>query len=154
MCSLSAGRRRSQNGQRYVAGLRFWAGRTFHHRGWAAPGIAHRIAPPLPASIIGGAATPGGQWPGMVAGMELRDERIVVETDRYRITGMLSMPRDGYRSRLTDYLNADGRAFLALTDVTMAPIGSDAPITRSPFLAVAVNHIVIAMPAEPAAEPV
>jgi hypothetical protein len=84
--------------------------------------------------------------------MEHRDERIVVETDRYRITGLLSMPRDGYRSRLTDYLNADGRAFLALTDVTMGPIGAEGPFTHSPFIAVAVNHIVIAMPAEPSAE--
>ncbi len=85
--------------------------------------------------------------------MEHRDERIVVETDRYRITGTLSMPRDGYRSRLTDYLNADGRAFLALTEVEMKPIGTDGPITESPFLAVAVSHIAIAMPAEPSAAP-
>jgi hypothetical protein len=87
----------------------------------------------------------------MVAAMEHRDERIVVETERYRITGVLSMPRDGYRSRLTDYLNADGRAFLALTDVQLGPIDGEGPITHSPFLAVAVNHIVIAMPAEPRA---
>ena len=44
--------------------------------------------------------------------VEHRDERIVVETDRYRITGMLRLPRDGYRSRLTDYLNSSERAFL------------------------------------------
>lgn len=94
----------------------------------------------------------GARYADMVEVMEHRDERIVVETDRYRITGLLSMPRDGYRSRLTDYLNADGRAFLALTDVTMGPIEAEGPITHSPFLAVAVNHIVIAMPAEPAAE--
>ena len=53
--------------------------------------------------------------------MEHRDERIVVETDRYRITGLLRLPRDGYRSRLTDYLNSSERAFLALTDVEMLP---------------------------------
>jgi hypothetical protein len=82
--------------------------------------------------------------------MEHRDERIVVETNRYRITGMLSMPRDGYRSRLTDYLNADGRAFLALTSVEIVPIGAEEPVIASAFLAVAVSHIVIAMPAEPA----
>ena len=40
----------------------------------------------------------------------------MVETDRYRITGALRLPRDGYRSRLTDYLNSAKRAFVALTD--------------------------------------
>ena len=54
--------------------------------------------------------------------MEHRDERIVVETDRYRITGVLRLPRDGYRSRLTDYLNSSERAFVALTDVELVPV--------------------------------
>lgn len=82
--------------------------------------------------------------------MEYREERIVVETDRYRITGVLNMPRDGYRSRLTDYLNGAERAFLALTDVEITPINEDGPSLRRAFLAVALNHIVIAMPADPA----
>ena len=43
----------------------------------------------------------------------------MVETDRYRITGLLRLPRDGYRSRLTDYLNSSERAFVALTDDTV-----------------------------------
>ena len=77
--------------------------------------------------------------------VEHRDERIVVETDRYRITGMLRLPRDGYRSRLTDYLNSSERAFLALTDVELVPFdGGEAE--RRPFLAVSVSHVVLAMP--------
>jgi hypothetical protein len=83
--------------------------------------------------------------------MEQRVERIVVETDRYRITGVLSMPRDGYRSRLTDYLNAAERSFLALTDVEIAPLGGVEPVDRRPYVAVALNHIVLAMPADRAA---
>jgi hypothetical protein len=77
--------------------------------------------------------------------MEHRDERIVVETDRYRITGMLRLPRDGYRSRLTDYLNSSERMFLALTDVELVPFdGGQA--RRQPFLAVSLSHVVLAMP--------
>jgi hypothetical protein len=84
---------------------------------------------------------------GIVAAVEHRDERIVVETDRYRITGLLRLPRGGYRSRLTDYLNASERGFVPLTDVELEPLdGSGAP-ERCPFLALSVNHIVIAMPA-------
>ena len=80
--------------------------------------------------------------------MEQRDERIVLETSRYRIAGVLRLPKDGYRSRLTDYLNASERAFLPLTDVEITPLdGSSTPEFRQ-FLVISVQHIVIAMPAD------
>jgi hypothetical protein len=77
--------------------------------------------------------------------MEHRDERILVETDRYRITGVLRLPRDGYRSRLTDYLNSSERAFVALTDVELEPLPAGTR-ERHPFLAVSLAHVVLAMP--------
>ena len=80
--------------------------------------------------------------------MEHRDERIVVETERYRITGKVSIPREGYRSRMTDFLNLSERAFLALTDVEVAPIDGLGPVERRSFMALSVHHIVLAMPAE------
>jgi len=81
--------------------------------------------------------------------MELRDERIVVETSRYRITGILRLPKDGYRSRLTDYLNASERNFLPLTDVEIAPLdGGNAE--RRAFVALSLSQIVLAMPADAA----
>jgi hypothetical protein len=80
--------------------------------------------------------------------VEHRDEPIVVETGRYRITGSLRLPRDGYRSRLTDYLNASERAFLPLTDVEVSPLDGEAPTERRAFVAVSVSHIVLAMPTD------
>jgi hypothetical protein len=80
--------------------------------------------------------------------MEHRDERVVVETSRHRITGMLSLPRDGYRSRLTDYLNASEREFLALTDVEIEALAGTTPIERRPFVALSLAHVVLVMPAE------
>lgn len=80
--------------------------------------------------------------------MEQREQRIVVETDRYRITGVLSMPRDGYRSRLTDYLNASERAFVALTDVELEPLDGEGEPVRRDFLALSLSHVVLAMPAD------
>ncbi|HYB25557.1 MAG TPA: hypothetical protein VEF89_02970 [Solirubrobacteraceae bacterium] len=77
--------------------------------------------------------------------MEHRDERIVVETDRYRISGVLRLPRDGYRSRLTDYLNSSERVFVPLTDVEIVPFDGG-ETQRQPFLAVSLNHVVLAMP--------
>ncbi len=35
----------------------------------------------------------------------MRIERVVLETEHHRITGDLHLPREGYRSRLSDYLN-------------------------------------------------
>jgi hypothetical protein len=82
--------------------------------------------------------------------MEQRDERIVLETERYRITGALRLPRDGYRSRLTDYLNASERAFIPLTDVAMSRLDGTGEVEHREFLALALGHIVLAMPAEEA----
>jgi hypothetical protein len=88
-------------------------------------------------------------WPRV----DQRDVRIIVETDRHRITGLLRLPADGYRSRLTDYLNASERVFVALTDVEVAGLQGEPRIERRPFLALSLRHIVLAMPADDADVP-
>jgi hypothetical protein len=80
--------------------------------------------------------------------VEQRDERIIVETVRHRITGRLRLPADGYRSRLTDYLNASERLFLALTDVEVTNLDGPARVEKRDFLALSLRHVVLAMPAE------
>ena len=55
-------------------------------------------------------------------GMDHRRERIRIETERHRIVGELTLARDGYRSRVSDVLNAPERDFLTLTDVTVEPL--------------------------------
>jgi hypothetical protein len=77
--------------------------------------------------------------------MEHRDERIVVETSRYRVTGVLRLPKDGYRSRLTDYLNAAERNFLPLTDVEIEQLDRG-NVERRAFVALSLSQIVMAMP--------
>jgi hypothetical protein len=84
----------------------------------------------------------------MVARLEHRPETIVAETTRYRITGTLLLPRDGYRSRLTDYLNASERSFIPLTDVEIAPLEGPGDVKRRAFIALSVSQIVLAMPAD------
>jgi hypothetical protein len=79
-------------------------------------------------------------------------KRIVAETERYRISGMLRLPPDGYRSRLSDYLNAPDREFLALTDVEVEAVGGDGTVERYPFVALSLRHIVVAMPADQTSE--
>lgn len=84
----------------------------------------------------------------MVARVDHRDERIVVETGRYRLTGVLRLPKDGYRSRLTDYLNASERNFLPLTDVEIMLLDGDHERERRAFVALSLSQIVLAMPAD------
>jgi hypothetical protein len=77
-----------------------------------------------------------------------REERVIVETSRYRVTGMLRLPRDGYRSRLTDYLNAADRTFLPLTDAEIVPLDGSAEPRHRAFVALSLAQIVLAMPAD------
>ena len=78
--------------------------------------------------------------------MQHRHERVYLETSRHRITGRLTLPADGYRSRLSDFLNASERDFVALTDVVLEVIGRDGPGTEHDFIAVSRRHIVFAIP--------
>jgi hypothetical protein len=79
--------------------------------------------------------------------MNQRRERVRIETDRLRIEGVLTLARDGYRSRVSDVLNAAERDFITLTDVTIAPLGGG-PVELHPFLSLARRHIVFAVPGE------
>ena len=78
--------------------------------------------------------------------MDQRNERVLIETDRYRISGILHLPREGYRSRLTDYLNSAERAFLALTDVEITPIDGSGQPEQRPFLALSIAHVLMVSP--------
>jgi hypothetical protein len=78
--------------------------------------------------------------------MDQRHERVLIETPRHRIAGTLTLARDGYRSRVSDLLNAPERDFISLTDVTIEVLDHDGPGTQHDFLAVSRQHIVFAIP--------
>jgi hypothetical protein len=82
--------------------------------------------------------------------VEQRDEPIIVETEHHRITGFLRLPSDGYRSRITDYLNSDERQFVALTDVQIQPLQGAPRMERRDFIALSLRHVVLVMPASDA----
>jgi uncharacterized protein DUF6812 len=79
--------------------------------------------------------------------MENRIERVVFETDRHVIVGDVTLPREGYRSRLSDFLNRGDLDFIPLVDVEIQP-ADGAPAERRSFIAVARTHILLAYPAE------
>lgn len=75
--------------------------------------------------------------------MDQRLARIEAETARYRLTGSLRLPPEGYQSRLSDYLNAPERNFLSLTDVEITPLEGDGPTQKRPFVALSLAHVVL-----------
>jgi hypothetical protein len=81
------------------------------------------------------------------ATIDQRRERIRIETERHRIEGVLTLARDGYRSRVSDVLNASERDFITLTDVTVAPLEGGA-VELHDYLSLARRHIVFAVAAE------
>lgn len=77
--------------------------------------------------------------------METRIERVVLETPRHRITGDLTLPREGYRSRLSDYLNRADLQFIPLVNAEIHPLDGGRNETRQ-FIAVAREHVQLAYP--------
>jgi hypothetical protein len=75
--------------------------------------------------------------------MPFRRERVRIETGRHEIEGTLQLPHEGFRSRMTDFLNTQGDDFLPLTDAEVTWLdGSRAPENHD-YLAVATRHVVI-----------
>ena len=81
--------------------------------------------------------------------MDLREEQITLETDRYRITGALTLPREGYRSRLSDYVNQRDREFFAINDAVVTALDAPEMTRNASFLMVARAHVrLVALAAE------
>ena len=80
--------------------------------------------------------------------MENRNLRVVLEMERHRIVGEMTLPFEGYRSRLSDYLNQGDLGFLALTNATVIErLDSGATeATEHEFIAVGTKHILLAYP--------
>lgn len=71
---------------------------------------------------------------------------MTLETDRYRITGALTLPREGYRSRLSDYVNQRDREFLTLSEATIEPLDGSAPARSERFLMIGRSHVRLIAP--------
>ena len=74
---------------------------------------------------------------------EVKRERIVVETERYSIVGDVTLPAEGFHSRLSDLLNREGVRFIPLVDATITGRNGEPPQHRR-FIAVARDHVQVA----------
>jgi hypothetical protein len=81
--------------------------------------------------------------------LDLREEQVVLETDRYRITGALTLPAEGYRSRLSDYVNQRDREFLTISDARVEPLDGSGQARVEPFLMIGRSHVRLISPVDP-----
>jgi len=75
--------------------------------------------------------------------MDLREEQVILETDRYRIVGTLTLPREGYRSRLSDYVNQRDREFFSVSDATITALDGAETNRTASFIMVARRHVTL-----------
>ena len=80
--------------------------------------------------------------------MHYRRLRVRFETERHVIEGTLQLPSEGYRSRMTDFLNSHDSDFLPVTDAAIAPRDAEQDPERHDYLAVSVRHIVLGVELE------
>ena len=80
--------------------------------------------------------------------MEWRQERVVVETERYRVEGTLTLPREGYRSRLSDHLNRRDQEFFTVVDAQLTRLDGSGQDWTAPVLMLARRHIRLIVPVE------
>lgn len=73
--------------------------------------------------------------------MSVRQIRVQIETARLRISGVLHLPAEGYRSRVTDFLNGHETGFFALTDAEVTAIDGSPGELRD-YVAIGARHVV------------
>jgi hypothetical protein len=83
-----------------------------------------------------------------VPAVDLRRERVVVETDRYRVEGELTLPREGYRSRVSDHINRRDQEFFTLQDTRLTALDGSGLEWTAPVLMLARRHIRLVVPTE------
>jgi hypothetical protein len=77
-------------------------------------------------------------------------QRAVFETDRHLVVGDVSLPPEGYQSRLSDAVNRGDLGFIPLTDVEITPLGGGETVRRG-FVLLGKAHVKLAYPFEEAA---
>ena len=80
--------------------------------------------------------------------MDMRQERVVVETDRYRVEGMLTLPKEGYRSRLSDYVNRRDHDFFTIVDADLKALDGSGRDWSAPVLMLARSQIRLIVPGD------
>ena len=84
--------------------------------------------------------------------METQTQRVVLETPTRRIVGDLTLPAEGYRTRISDLLNRRDISFLAVANATLEELdgnaGGNTPVELD-FVAIGIGQLELVYPAPP-----
>ena len=72
---------------------------------------------------------------------------MVVETDRYRVEGMMTLAREGYRSRVSDHVNRRDQEFFTLIDAELTALDGSGRDWKAQVLMLSRRHIRLIVPA-------
>ena len=78
--------------------------------------------------------------------MDQRREHVVVETDRYRVEGSVTLPKEGYRSRLSDHINRRDQEFFTVQDAKLRRLDGSEGEWSAPVVMLARRHIRLVVP--------
>ncbi|MGD0280049.1 MAG: hypothetical protein ABSC11_12165 [Smithella sp.] len=76
----------------------------------------------------------------------VRHERVVVETGNYRVEGDITLPQEGYRNALFDYLNRRDQEFLIIVNAELIALDGSGRDWHAPFITLAKRHIRLIVP--------
>jgi hypothetical protein len=75
--------------------------------------------------------------------MYFRRQRVRIETERHVVEGTLQLPHEGYRSRMTDFLNAHEQDFVPVTDAEVTWLDGARGSEHLAYVAVSTRHVVL-----------
>jgi hypothetical protein len=78
--------------------------------------------------------------------VDLRQESVTLETDRYRIEGTVTLPHEGHRSRLSDHVNRRDQEFFTIQRARVSPLDGSGEAWEAPVLMVGRAHIRVIRP--------
>ena len=79
--------------------------------------------------------------------VDLRLEKVTLETDRYRIEGSVTLPAEGHRSRLSDHVNRRGQEFFTVQEARIRSLDGTGEEWSEPVIMIGRAHIRLIVPA-------
>jgi hypothetical protein len=76
----------------------------------------------------------------------VRHERVVVETGNYRVEGDITLPQEGYRNELFDYLNRRNQEFLIIINAEMTALDGSGRDWHAPSITLAKKYVRLIVP--------
>ncbi|HUN54691.1 MAG TPA: hypothetical protein VMU29_05990 [Smithella sp.] len=75
-----------------------------------------------------------------------RHERVMVETANYRVEGDITLPQEGYRNELFDYLNRRNQEFLIIMNAEMTALDGSGRDWQAQSITLAKKHVRLIAP--------